>query len=377
MEATSALTTTIKAEALRLGFPLMGVALPEPPAHFSVFANWLTAGRQAEMGYLASERALERRANPRRILSGVRSILSVGIPYANPAEQESHAGYGRVAAYAWGNDYHEVIPSRLIELAERIEKQFGVAIHRRAYTDTGPILERDLAQRAGLGWIGKNTCLIHPRFGSYFLLGELFLDVELEPSDPVEHDYCGGCRRCIDACPTSCILPDRTIDAGRCISYLTIENKASIPAEIRKPIGDWVFGCDICQQVCPWNLRFAHLPADIEMVPRSGIPQPELRVELQLGSQEFNQKFRGSPILRPHRRGYLRNVAVAMGNLADPSTLPHLNRALETDPEALVRGHVAWAIGQIGGKQAKAKLERALHFEPDGYVQSEIRSALR
>jgi epoxyqueuosine reductase len=376
LNRSESLTQTIKAEAFRLGFSLAGIALPDPPLHFGVFTRWLEAGRQADMDYLAKGPAVERRADPRRILPEARSVLSVALPYSVSAAAEPQPGLGRVAAYAWGRDYHEIIPARLEALVAAVEAQLGHAIRQRAYTDTGPILEHDLAQSAGLGWVGKNTCLIHPRLGSYFLLGEILLDVTLEPDLPIAHDFCGSCRRCIEACPTQCILPDRTIDAGRCISYLTIENKGAIPVELRPKMGNWVFGCDVCQAVCPWNLRFAGTPADAELAPRPGVPTPNLAVELALTPEEFNHKFKRSPIRRPHRRGYLRNVAVAMGNLADPSLVSHLAGALTGDPEPLVRGHAAWALGRIGTASARAVLDRAIKSEADETVQGEIRAAL-
>jgi epoxyqueuosine reductase len=366
----------IKAEAFRLGFSLAGITLPEMPPHFSVFVRWLEAGRQAGMGYLATERSVARRADPRQVLPGARSAVMVALPYALPDTAQASPGQGRVAAYAWGADYHDVIPQRLAALVAAVEGWVGHAVHQRAYTDTGPLLERDLAQQAGLGWIGKNTCLIHPRMGSYFLLAEILLDVELEPDAPLDHDFCGSCHRCIDACPTGCILPDRTIDAGRCISYLTIENKGEIPADLRPAMGNWVFGCDVCQQVCPWNLRFGGSPPDAGLAPRQDVPTPNLAEEIGLTPQEFNRKFKDSPIQRPHRRGYLRNVAVAMGNLADPGLVPSLVGALEDDPEALVRGHAAWALGRTGTRLAREALDRALKREADERVRAEIRSAL-
>ncbi|MCL4559560.1 MAG: tRNA epoxyqueuosine(34) reductase QueG [Chloroflexi bacterium] len=332
------------------------------------------------MGYLARERSLERRGDPRRILPEAQSVLVAALPYPVPAgaqPEETSQTRGQVAAYAWGVDYHNIIPQRLQALAAFIEDRTGKLARQRHYTDTGPILERDLAQRAGLGWIGKNTCLIHPRYGSYFLLGEILLDIELEPDEPEVTDYCGSCRRCIDACPTQCILPDRTIDAGRCISYLTIEHKGSIPHELRPQMGNWVFGCDICQMVCPWNIRFASLPPDPALVPHPGIEHPDLIRELKLSPGEFNHKFRGSPIQRPHRRGYLRNVAIAMGNSRDPACLPALLEVLHHESEPLVRGHAAWAAGQIGGVKARRELEKALSGETDPSVISEIHSAIR
>ena len=273
------------------------------------------------MGYLASERSRQRRADPRQILPDCRSILVLGIPYYRPVdkgygkgENKAMEGFhmGRVSAYAWGDDYHDELPERMKNLVLYIEGLVGHPIPNRTYTDTGPILERDLAQRAGLGWIGKNTCLINPEAGSYFFLAEILLGIELEPDPPFTPDHCGRCTRCIDACPTGCILPDRTIDARRCISYLTIEQKGVIPVDLRPLIGDWVFGCDVCQQVCPWNQRFALTDGDASFEPRPGIPRPDLIQELSLSPKAFNRKFKGSPIKRTKRRGYLRNVSIAI-----------------------------------------------------------------
>ncbi len=252
---------------------------------------------------------------------------------------------GRIAAYASGDDYHLVLPARLQAMVEFIESQVGHPVSNRWYTDTGPILERDLAQRAGLGWIGKNTCLINPKQGSYFLLAEIFLDLELEPDAPFETDHCGTCTRCIDACPTDCILPDRTIDAGRCISYLTIELKDRIPTDLRPLLDNWIFGCDICQTVCPWN-RFAAPQGDPAFGASSDSPQPDLARELQLTRADFNRKFKNSPVRRTKRRGYLRNVAVALGNAGTAKDLPALEEALN-DSEPLVSEHAAWAIERI------------------------------
>jgi epoxyqueuosine reductase len=249
-----------------------------------------------------------------------------------------------VAAYAWGDDYHTVFPPRLKELVTFIEEQVGHSVPNRYYTDTGPLLERDLAQRAGLGWIGKNTCLINPKQGSYFLLAEILLDLELEPDLPFSTDYCGTCTRCIQACPTECILPDRTIDARRCISYLTIELKGDIPEEMRPMLGDWVFGCDVCQMVCPWN-RFASPEGNASFAPRPGVPTPNLIRELELTPENFNRKFKNSPLKRAKRRGYLRNVAVAAGNSEDEQAIPGLEEA-QNDEEELVRTHATWALGK-------------------------------
>ena len=340
------LTQTLKEKARQLGFTLAGVTSCEPPPHYGVFETWLNTGHHGTMNYLAEERSRERRANPKEILPECKSILVLGLPY-NPPHPEAE-GNLRVASYALGDDYHDIIPPRLQLIVEFIEEQVGHKIPNRYYTDTGPILERDLAQRAGLGWIGKNTCLINPKAGSYFLLAEILLGIELEPDNPIKTDHCGTCTRCIEACPTQCILPNRTLDARRCISYLTIELKDDISPELRPLMKDWIFGCDICQQVCPWN-RFSQ-PADPAFEPK--IPLPVLTSDLLLTSVEFNQRFKKSPIKRAKRRGYLRNLAVAIGNNGSKNDLPILEKAMHAArDEPMVREHAKWA---------KEKLERRL-----------------
>lgn len=373
------LTRAVKEEARRLGFHWVGVTTPEPPPHLPAFYRWLDAGRHGEMGYLSTERARRRRADPHEILPECRSILMLGIRHHAPASVDrptASALTGQVAAYAWGDDYHDVLPPRMQALVDFLQAQVGGPVPNRWYTDTGPILERDLAERAGLGWIGKNTCLIDPQKGSYFFLAEILLGVELTPDAPFRTDHCGTCTRCLEACPTGCILPDRTLDARRCISYLTIELKGPIPRDLRSQMGAWVFGCDVCQQVCPWNRRFAPDHGDPAFAPRPGLPHPELREEIRLTPEAFNRKFLGSPVKRPKRRGYLRNVAVALGNAGDPRAVPDLAAALTEDPEPLVRGHCAWALGQIGGPAAARALENARDTEPDDWVREEIVSAL-
>lgn len=344
------LKEAIKEQARRLGFPLAGVTTPEPPPHLSTFERWLNADRHGDMRYLADERSRARRADPRLILPECESILVLAAPYADPksadASDEPVSGpSGRVAAYAWGDDYHNVFIPRLQRLIAFIEEQVGHSIPNRYYTDTGPLLERELAQRAGLGWIGKNTCLISPQHGSYFLLAEILLGIELEPDHPLTTDHCGTCTRCIEACPTECILPDRTLDARRCISYLTIELKDDVPKELRPLLGDWVFGCDVCQMVCPWN-RFASPHGDASFAPRPDLPRPNLIRELELTPEAFNHKFKNSPVKRAKRRSYLRNVAVAAGNSGDENTILALEN-VGKDNEPLVREHADWALKKV------------------------------
>jgi epoxyqueuosine reductase len=363
------LKQSILEEAHRLGFILAGVTTPDPPPHFPAFENWLAQGRHAGMAWLASERSRTRRADPKQILPECKSILVLATPYNRPPslplQKESsrppwrrppgqvsplrgEKSLGQIAAYALGEDYHLVLPPRLQTLVQFIETQAGRPVPNRAYTDTGPLLERDLAQRAGLGWIGKNTCLIHPRAGSYFLLAEILLGLELDPDSPIVTDHCGTCTRCLDACPTDCILPDRTLDARRCISYLTIENKAGIPAGLRPLIDGWIFGCDICQTVCPWN-RFAAPEGDASFHPRAGAAATDLIHTLALTPESFRRRFARTPLQRAKRRGLLRNAAVALGNLGDERALPALEKALD-DPEPMVREHARWAMERIKTK---------------------------
>jgi len=376
LRKTMELKQAIQSEAQRLGFAMMGVTTPEPPLHYAAFEAWLCAGRHAEMAYLADERSCGRRADPRLLLPECRSILVLAASYFPPDERDAESRMGRVAAYAWGDDYHEVLPIRLKALVGFIEAQVGHAVPNRWYTDTGPLLERDLAQRAGLGWIGKNTCLIHPHLGSYFFLAEILLGIELEPDPPFIADRCGSCTRCIEACPTNCILPDRTLDAGRCISYLTIELKGEIPHSLRTSMERWVFGCDVCQQVCPWN-HFAPSEGDPAFAPRSEVRLSELSAELSMTAEDFNRKFKHSAVKRAKRRGYLRNVAVALGNLGEPALVNALQSALEGDPEPLVRRHAAWALGKIGNEESRRALDLAFRDEKDPQVLAEIQDALK
>jgi epoxyqueuosine reductase len=342
------ITEAVKNEALRLGFALAGVTTPEPPPHVSTYENWLRLGRHGSMGYLAGERARTCRHDPRLIMPECRSILMLGARYPDPktAKVDQETGpAGRVAAYAWGRDYHLVFAERLKALVMFIEHLVGERVPQRWYTDTGPLLERDLAQRAGLGWIGKNTCLINPTSGSYFLLAEILLGIELEPDQPFTADCCGTCTRCSEACPTGCILPDRTLDARHCIATLTIENKAEIPPDLRAKLGNWVFGCDVCQMVCPWN-RFAAEEYDESFAAYPGQASPDLMADLLLTPEGFNHKFKDSPVRRARRSGYLRNVAVALGNSGNPTGIPALEKAMQ-DCEMLIRQHADWAYHQI------------------------------
>ena len=312
------LTQSIKDAARALGFDLVGVAPVVPSDHGGFYEDWLAQGYAGEMAYLARPDAIAKRRDPRRIMPEACSVVVVGLNYyQGSVEVLADGRWGRVARYAWGDDYHNLMWARLDKLVSFVEAKVGFPITHRRYVDTGPLLERELAVRAGLGWFGKNTMLINPQLGSWLFLGEMLLDLELEYELPIGADYCGTCTRCIEACPTHCILPGRTLDASRCISYLTIELRSeSIPAQLRSHVGNWVFGCDVCQEVCPWN-RFAQPTPEPAFQPRPGLPALELTELLTLDDEAFSRRFRASPIKRVKRRGLQRNAAVALENLAD------------------------------------------------------------
>lgn len=333
------LKQAIKEKARQLGFILAGVTSSEPLENFNIFQDWLNKNHHGDMNYLSTERSLTRRADPKQILPECKSIFVLAIPYTPINNKNSDL---QIASYALGDDYHDILPQKLKAIVEFIEEQLGQKIPNRYYTDSGPILERELAQRAGLGWIGKNSMLINPKAGSTFFLAEILLGIELEPDQPFSTDHCGTCNRCITACPTNCILPDRTLDSNRCISYLTIEHKNEIQENLREQMGNWIFGCDICQQVCPWN-RFSQ-PADSSF--ETKIPLPVLSGDLLLSPADFNQRFKKSPIKRTKRRRYVRNIAVALGNKRNKKDIPLLEQAAQEN-EPLIQSHAKWAIQKI------------------------------
>ena len=368
------LTQKIIKEAALLGFPLVGVTSPDPPDHLDFFQDWIKSGYYASMDWIAAEQSLAKRADPRKILPECQSILVLASPYPAPM---GNVNGGNIASYALNKDYHDLLIDRLQLLVESLEAWVGTKVPNRWYTDTGPILEKELAMRAGLGWIGKNTTLINKDIGSYFFLAEILLGIELVPDSPITESFCGSCTRCLDTCPTGALRAPYTLDANRCISYLTIEHGEEIPLELRPQMGDWIFGCDICQVVCPWNKPGAEAPAILsELLPREELLGIDLIEELGLSQAEFSARYKGSPVKRAKRRGYLRNVAVVLGNLKDSAALPALAIALE-DPEPLIRSHAAWALGEIGGKETLLLLSNRAKTEVNLQVQLEIQGAVK
>jgi epoxyqueuosine reductase len=367
----------LKSWALEAGFDRAGIARLSPLEHGEALMRWLDRGDQAGMEYLG--RRLEARLDPSQIFPEARSVLCVALQY-HPLDREDGERqpeppgdlWRRVARYARGKDYHEVIGDRLRVLEERVRAAFPGCETRR-YVDTGPVLERELAARAGIGVVGKNTMLLHPEGGSWFLLGELFLSLDLAPDRPLE-DLCGSCTLCLEACPTGALAEPYRLDSSRCISYWTIEHRGALPAEARRMVGGWVFGCDVCQEVCPWNAEpVAAVHPEMELPPERG----ELTLARLLGlpREEYVERFRGSPMKRAKLEGLQRNAAVAMGNRRESRHVGPLAAALR-DGDRQVRGHAAWALGRIGGKEAVAALEAALVAEGDEGVRAEIASAL-
>jgi len=379
MEATTerdltSLTSTIKEEAQKLGFALVGISPVKPPPHEESFAQWLRKGLGGELGYL--QRTEELRRDPKKLIPWAVSVVSVGMNYYTPLPRKETPGElkGWISRYAWGDDYHDLMKARLESLLEKVREISPQPIEGKAFVDSGPVLERDFAGVAGIGWIGKNTHLISPQRGSWFFLGELFLSLELPYDRPIR-DRCGSCDLCLKACPTGAFVGPYVLDARRCISYLTIELKGAIPLHLRPLIGNHVFGCDICQEVCPYNVK-AIPSEESAFSPREGLYAPQLASLLSLSEEEFKKRFRGSPILRAKRRGFLRNVAVALGNLKSLEAVPALIQSLQNE-EPLVRRHVAWALGQIGTGEALRALRGRLATESDAEVRTEIEEALK
>ena len=340
----SELTEAVKEKARRLGFDLAGIVHPGPSDHLSRYKAWLAKGYHAEMGYLSRPDALKKRADPRVLMRGIRSVVVVGLNYYPGDHDEHEESQGKVARYAWGVDYHDVLLDGLGRMAAWLEDHLGRDVIYRPYVDFGPLMERALAQRAGLGWFGKNTNLIHPDIGSYFFLGELLLDVPLAADDPFRGGRCGTCTACLDACPTGALVAPGALDARRCISYLTIEHRGGIPEAMRPLFEDWVFGCDICQEVCPWNQRFAS-PADPSVFHPSR-PVLDLIDVMGLDEDGFRARFRETPLWRAGRGGLLRNAAVTLGNLGAPAGVAALEAAAD-DQDPLVREHARWALRRI------------------------------
>ncbi|MCB2199532.1 tRNA epoxyqueuosine(34) reductase QueG [bacterium] len=367
----------IKQAAMEHGFSFAAIAPVTPPPYADRLNDWLDAGHAGEMGWLEKNR--EKRQDPRLLQPCTKSILVVGLNYFQfvPPELLNDPSRGRFARYALGKDYHDLIVPRLRILADEVSDIAGRRVESRAYTDTGPLLERPVAFGGNAGFLGKNTLLIRRDLGSYFFLGELLLDLELEP-DPEERVSfgCGICHRCGTNCPTGALETEFSVKANLCISYLTIEHRGPIPRNLRPKMGNWVYGCDVCQEVCPYNARNQMATTEEFFMPLvADAAAPKLSDLMSLDQDGFSRRFRGSAVKRTKRRGLLRNTAIALGNWGSDEALPALKLGLK-DQEPLVRGHAAWGVGQVAGVRSKSLLEQARSWEEDATVLTEINLAL-
>lgn len=373
----SDLVTQIKHAARELGFNVAGITSVEPLARDdAAYQVWREAGFAAGMGYMT--RRPELHAQPRELVPYALSLITLAVDYYTEAPAFDHQSrYGRVARYAWGRDYHDVVRPRLQALVRKIEHITARPIHARCFVDAVPLLERAAAARAGIGFFGKNTNLLQPRSGSWFFLSEILLDLELPADNREIKVSCGTCHRCIDACPTDAFAGPYRLDSRRCISYLTIENNETIPRELRRAMGDWIFGCDVCQDVCPFN-RFASDTAWPEFHPDAGVgPRLDLVEVLSIATdEEFRARFRGTALTRPKRRGLLRNAAIVAANIGATAAVPSLVARIESDPEPLIRTHSLWALAQLAPSRATSMAERALTTDSDPSVREEAETIL-
>ena len=367
----------VKQLAAELGFDLVGITSAEPFHEAEeITLQRVSEGLMDGLPWYHAAR-VKRGCNPQEILPGARSIIAVGMSYM--AEDSSDADdpaplQGKVARYAWGHDYHKVMERKLKLLARRLSEQLERPVQAKVYVDTGPMLDRAVAERAGVGWFGKNTNVLTRSHGSWVFLGQIITDLEFEPDEPLKKT-CGQCRICIDECPTGALIAPYVLDNTKCISYLTIELRGPVPKGLRPLVGDWVFGCDICQDVCPVNRKAQPTREPAFQIGEHGFTSLELLPLLGITEDEFRERFRNSPIRRAKRAGLLRNVCVALGNIGDPNAVPALAEVLRHEL-ALVRSHAAWALGAIGGPEAEAALRAALPSEQDADVREEIVEAL-
>jgi epoxyqueuosine reductase len=363
------LTADLKALAGQLGFRLTGACPAVTPAGIHRFYEWLDRGYAGSMDYL--ERRRPAYAHPRHVLPGARSLLMLGMPYRNEEPAAAKPLTGRVSRYSWGTlDYHDVIQTRLKQLVKFLKSR-EPGCEARGVVDSAPLLEREFAQLAGLGWNGKHTLLINPQQGSWFFLAAILTDVELQYDAPFATDHCGTCRACLDACPTDAFPQPYVLDATRCISYLTIELRDVVPTALRNDLQDWVFGCDVCQEVCPWN-RKAPISDEAAFAPRDDRWRLDLPRLFELDDEQYRQLFRKTPLWRAKRRGLLRNAAIVLGNQADPAAVGPLRRGL-SDQEPIVRAACVWALRQfLPNEDARLALKTHEPTEPDAIVLAEF-----
>jgi epoxyqueuosine reductase len=368
-------TTQLKRKAHELGFDIVGVTPAEPASTLDAYFRWIENGLHADMGYLARPDRQERRKDLNIIVPNVRSIVLVGLNRYNnsvPKDVLEDPSRGRIASYAWGDDYHEIVQKRLEILADWLGEEAGYDINHKAYIDTGPVLERAHAQQAGMGFVGKSAILINPKWGSHFSIGEILTDLEFTTYDePIKNTSCGYCTRCLISCPTDAFVEPYVLNAKRCIAYQTLENKGWIDRELRPLMGNRILGCDVCQDVCPWQ-KYASPTKEEALYPvnydRAAPPLLDL---LAIDDAKFAEIFKGSGVFRVKRERIVRNACVAAGNWGSADAIPQLTMLLD-DPSPLIRGHAAWALGQIMGDDARKLLTTHLDREQDEDVRNEL-----
>lgn len=372
MQTPASLTSQIKTAAAETGFDLVGIAPAVTPVGFSRLKAWLEQGFAGEMGYIPRREAAYE--HPQHVMPAVKSLIVVAVNYKTVNSQAIGVNEGRIARYAWGSaDYHNVLRTMLGQLADRVH-ELSPGCRTRAVVDTAPLLERDFAQLAGLGWFGKNTLLINKRQGSFLFLAALLTDLELEPDQPHETTHCGTCTRCLDVCPTQAFPEPYVLDARRCISYLTIELKSQIPAELRPGMQNWLFGCDLCQDVCPWNRKSPATPR-AEFHPRADLNPASALGLLRMSEAEFLEQFQHTPLARPGWNGIRRNAAIVLGNHGDTDAIAALIDVLN-DSSPLVRGAVVWALGELGGDSTRQALQARRDVEDNAEVIAELDAVL-
>jgi epoxyqueuosine reductase len=378
---TESVASRIRDAAVALGFARVGFTPAEPFVEAQTrFEEWLAAGYQGHMTYLEGP---EPRVDPRALLGSAKTVISVALPYGGPRDSVALRRdrdattplVGTVARYARGDDYHRVLKDKLIDLGRACAAIVGRSVAVRACVDSAPLFEREAARRAGLGFTGKSTMTIVPGVGTFVLLGELLVDLEISENETAVSAGCGRCTACIDACPSGAFVGPYVLDARRCISYLTIETKHAIPRDLRRFVGARVFGCDVCQDVCPFNASESPHPRAPELAPRPALENPDLVALLELSATGYRRLVKRTALRRVGRQQLQRNAAVALGNGTDASAVPALSRALSSDKSGLVRGHAAWALGELGGTDARAALVRACN-DDDESVRDEVRAAL-
>ncbi|HEX9666575.1 MAG TPA: tRNA epoxyqueuosine(34) reductase QueG [Thermodesulfobacteriota bacterium] len=371
---TVSLTKSIKDKALEIGFDLVGISPVDSFPENQFYKEWLARGFAGEMKYM--ERDPEKRENIKNILPDARSVISCGMNYNTDypySIDQTDKNRGWISRYAWGDDYHDVMNERLLLLEGHVREIAPKDIKSRLYVDTGPVLERVYGKYSGIGWYGKNTCLINQDIGSWIFLGEIITDFELDYDSPVP-DRCGTCTMCLDVCPTNALRNPYVLDSNLCISYLTIEFRGKIPFDLREKMDNNIYGCDICQDVCPWN-RKAKVSESESFQPRNPLYNPDLVYLSQLSIEEFRRVFKNSPVKRAKRKGFLRNVMVAMGNSGSEAFIPYIEEALKDD-EPLIRAHAVWALWKLEGNESYDTLSKHLNVETDNSVREEIESIL-